>query len=162
MPAVNPQASESAHAFMAGGAKMDVLLCPCCRHGRLHVRAVLAGLGRLPAPANSFVPTCLGASMTVARCNKSAAVCWPLQTRQRRCCVLRHYGLPVLAGAMAGNDQSRVIAQNRHHQTPNSTGDISQAIIYACTRASNLQTPMPPTRAHQGRRFSPTRFICRV
>ena len=43
---VNPQASKSAHAFMARVAKMDVLLCPCCRHGQLHIRAVLAGLKR--------------------------------------------------------------------------------------------------------------------
>ena len=60
MPLSNPQASESAHAFMARVAKMDVLLCPCCRQGRLHVTAVLAGLGRLPAPASSFLPTCRG------------------------------------------------------------------------------------------------------
>ena len=60
MPAVNPQATESVHAFMARVAKMDVLLCPCCRHGQLHVRAVLAGLKRLPSSANSFAPTCRG------------------------------------------------------------------------------------------------------
>ena len=60
MPLSNPQASESAQAFMARVAKMDVLLCPCCRQGRLHVTAVLAGLGRLPAPATSLLPTCRG------------------------------------------------------------------------------------------------------
>jgi Putative transposase/Transposase zinc-binding domain len=60
MPPSNPQASESAHAFMARVAKMDVLLCPCCGQGRLHVTAVLAGLGRLPAPARLLVPECRG------------------------------------------------------------------------------------------------------
>ena len=131
MPAVNRQASESVHAFMARVAKMDVLLCSCCRHGQLHVSSSLQAASDAPEAA-------------------------------LRLAALRHCGLPVLAGAMAANDPSMGVAQNQHHQTQNSTGDISQAIICGCTRASNLQTPMPPTRAHQGRRISPTRFICRV
>ncbi len=60
MPPTNPQAIESAHAFMARVAKMDVGLCPCCGQGQLRVTAVLAGLGRLPAPARLLVPECRG------------------------------------------------------------------------------------------------------
>jgi hypothetical protein len=50
MPAVNAQATESAQAFMARVASIDVSVCPCCKVGRLHVAAVLAGQARLPAP----------------------------------------------------------------------------------------------------------------
>jgi hypothetical protein len=50
MPAINSQAIESAQAFMARVTKMDVLLCPCCRIGKLHVTATLQGQGQLPAP----------------------------------------------------------------------------------------------------------------
>ena len=50
MPAVNAQAIESAQAFMARVARIDVSVCPCCRVGRLHVAAVLKGQARLPAP----------------------------------------------------------------------------------------------------------------
>ncbi len=60
MPLPNPKASESAQAFMARVAQVDVLVCPCCKQGRLHVTAVLAGLGRLPSPVGSFLPTCRG------------------------------------------------------------------------------------------------------
>ena len=56
MPAASPQAIESAQAFMARVARMDVGLCPCCRQGRLRTIAVLAGLGRLPGPACTVVP----------------------------------------------------------------------------------------------------------
>ncbi|MDH5373526.1 MAG: transposase, partial [Acidimicrobiia bacterium] len=35
MPARNRQAVECAHDFMARVAGIDVLLCPCCRTGRL-------------------------------------------------------------------------------------------------------------------------------
>lgn len=50
MPAVNAQAVESAQAFMARVASIDVSVCPCCKVGRLHVAAVLVGQARLPAP----------------------------------------------------------------------------------------------------------------
>lgn len=56
MPAINPQAIESAKAFMARVARIDVRLCPCCKVGTLRVIAVLAGLGRLPAPAGTLLP----------------------------------------------------------------------------------------------------------
>ena len=56
MPAANPQAIESAQAFMARVAKINVLLCPCCKLGRLRVTSVLCGLGRLPAPGEALVP----------------------------------------------------------------------------------------------------------
>jgi hypothetical protein len=68
MPAANALALESATAFMARVAKIDVGLCPCCKLGRLRVTAVLAGPGRLPAPASALgralasalVPECRG------------------------------------------------------------------------------------------------------
>jgi Putative transposase/Transposase zinc-binding domain len=60
MPPPNPLACESVQAFMARVAKIDVGLCPCCGQGRLRVAAVLAGLGRLPAPARSLLPECRG------------------------------------------------------------------------------------------------------
>ena len=53
MPAINSQAIESAQAFMARVTRMDVLLCPCCRIGRLHVTATLQGQGQLPAPGST-------------------------------------------------------------------------------------------------------------
>ena len=59
MPAASPQAMESAQAFMARVARMDVGLCPCCKVGRLRTIAVLAGLaglGRLPGPACTVAP----------------------------------------------------------------------------------------------------------
>jgi hypothetical protein len=49
-PTINLQAIESAQAFMARVTKMDILLCPCCRIGRLHVTATLQSQGQLPAP----------------------------------------------------------------------------------------------------------------
>ena len=45
----NPQAIESAQAFMQRVARLDVSVCPCCKVGRLHVVAVLKGQARLPA-----------------------------------------------------------------------------------------------------------------
>lgn len=50
MPVVSAQAAESARAFMARVATMDVSLCPCCKMGRLHIIATLAGLTQLPTP----------------------------------------------------------------------------------------------------------------
>lgn len=50
IPAVNPQAFESATEFMARVAQMDVILCPCCKAGVLWVVAGLAGRARLPSP----------------------------------------------------------------------------------------------------------------
>ncbi|UUZ77063.1 IS91 family transposase [Polaromonas sp. P1(28)-13] len=55
MPAVNPQAMESAQAFMARIAKIDVLLCPCCKVGTLHVIAALQGPTQLPAPGSTVL-----------------------------------------------------------------------------------------------------------
>ena len=60
MPVPNPQAIESAKAFMARVARIDVLLCPVCRQGRLHITAVLAGQGRLPVPAGPVLPQSRG------------------------------------------------------------------------------------------------------
>jgi hypothetical protein len=56
MPAVNPQAVESAQAFMARVLKLDVSKCPCCPNGRLYVAATLVGLKQLPAPCSMFLP----------------------------------------------------------------------------------------------------------
>lgn len=53
MAAIDPQAVESARAFMARVAGMDVLRCPHCKTGKLHVVATLAGAGQLPAPSNT-------------------------------------------------------------------------------------------------------------
>jgi hypothetical protein len=50
MPALNPQALESAQAFMARVAQMDVGLCPVCKVGQLQAVEVLAGARQLPAP----------------------------------------------------------------------------------------------------------------
>lgn len=60
MPLPKPQALESAQAFMARVAQVDMLVCPCCKVGRLHLTAVLAGLERLPAPPRQLVPECRG------------------------------------------------------------------------------------------------------
>ena len=56
MPAVNPRAIESAQAFMLRVAKIDVLVCPCCKAGRLRTIAVLAGPARLPPPCTTVLP----------------------------------------------------------------------------------------------------------
>ena len=56
MPAVNPQAIESAQAFMQRVARLDVPVCPCCKVGRLHVVAVMVGQARLPAPQVQGAP----------------------------------------------------------------------------------------------------------
>ena len=56
MPAPSPQAMESAQAFMARVAKMDVDVCPCCKVGRLRVTAVLLGQAHLPSPVGPSTP----------------------------------------------------------------------------------------------------------
>ena len=43
-------ACKTAKDFMARVAKIDVMLCPHCQVGRLHVVQVLPGQARLPAP----------------------------------------------------------------------------------------------------------------
>ena len=55
MQAITPQAMESARAFMARIAHIDVLLCPCCKVGTLHVIANLPGATQLPAPGNTVL-----------------------------------------------------------------------------------------------------------
>jgi hypothetical protein len=61
MPAPNRQAVECAHEFMARLARIDVLLCPCCKSAGLRTVAQLAGLHRLPAPGHDAAPSrCLG------------------------------------------------------------------------------------------------------
>ncbi len=56
MPVINPQALESAQAFMARVARIDVLLCPCCKRGRLREIATLAGRRQLPSAGNTVTP----------------------------------------------------------------------------------------------------------
>ena len=56
LPAANPQAIESAKDFMARVARIDVLSCPDCGTGRLHIVQVLAGQGHLPAPGATTAP----------------------------------------------------------------------------------------------------------
>jgi hypothetical protein len=60
MPAPNPQAMESAQAFLVRVAQMDAALCPCCKVGRLKVVASLAGLPCLSAPGSSGLAVCRG------------------------------------------------------------------------------------------------------
>ena len=55
MPAPDLRALECAQAFMARVSRLDVGLCPCCGRDRLRVTAVLAGLGRLPAPGGAVL-----------------------------------------------------------------------------------------------------------
>ena len=59
MPVVNLQAAESAKAFMARVAKLDVLVCPCCQ-AQLRITAVLVGSKRLPMPGAGSLPDCRG------------------------------------------------------------------------------------------------------
>ena len=78
MPAPNPQAIESAKTFMVRVAQIDVLLCPVCRQGRLHITAVLAGQGACQYP---LAPYCLRAGGHLeqqAGCCQSAGVCGAL------------------------------------------------------------------------------------
>ena len=56
MPAPKSQAMESAQAFMARVAKMDVQVCPCCKVGRLRVVGVLLGQARLASPVGPSTP----------------------------------------------------------------------------------------------------------
>ena len=56
LPWANPRAMESAKDFMARVAKIDVLSCPLCRAGKLHIVQVLAGQQRLRAPGVCTVP----------------------------------------------------------------------------------------------------------
>jgi hypothetical protein len=47
---INAHAIESAQAFMVRIAMINVLLCPCCKVGGLHVAAVMQGQTQLPSP----------------------------------------------------------------------------------------------------------------
>lgn len=60
MPARNPQALESAQAFMARLVSIDVGLCPCCKVGRLRTTEVLAGAWQLPVPGGTVWPQVRG------------------------------------------------------------------------------------------------------
>lgn len=55
-PEPNPAALESAQAFMARVARIDVRLCPCCKLGQLRVTETLAGSRCLPAPLAGVLP----------------------------------------------------------------------------------------------------------
>lgn len=57
MPPSSAQATESARAFMARVARLDVLRCPCCKAGRLKVVALLQGLRQLPTPGSPTLPS---------------------------------------------------------------------------------------------------------
>ena len=52
MPDIDLQAVESAQGFMARVARIDVLQCPHCKLGALHVVATLAGGAQLPSPGS--------------------------------------------------------------------------------------------------------------
>ncbi len=49
MPQANPPARESAQAFMVRVAKIETMLCPCCKAQLLKVVATVAGCRQLPA-----------------------------------------------------------------------------------------------------------------
>ena len=53
MPVINQPALESAQAFMVRVALMDMLLCPSCKKGRLHVIATMPGLPQVAAPGST-------------------------------------------------------------------------------------------------------------
>lgn len=55
MPVINPRAVESARDFMMRVAKVDVMLCPRCKTGRLQVIEVLAGNRHLSAPGSVLI-----------------------------------------------------------------------------------------------------------
>jgi hypothetical protein len=55
-PAPNPVALESAQAFMARVAQVQVHTCPVCQ-GPLHVAATLAGMRHLPLPGQAMALT---------------------------------------------------------------------------------------------------------
>lgn len=50
MPVINPRAVESALDFMMRVARVDVMLCPCCKIGKLRVIETLTGNARLSLP----------------------------------------------------------------------------------------------------------------
>ena len=56
MPPPNPKAQESAQEFMARVARLEVMLCPCCKAQALRVVATLAGRRHLPAPGAMAMP----------------------------------------------------------------------------------------------------------
>ena len=56
MPATSKQAMESAQAFVARVAGIDLRLCPCCKAPGLRVVQVVAGARQLPAPACTVLP----------------------------------------------------------------------------------------------------------
>ena len=54
MPPPSPAAAESAQAFMARVAKLEVMQCPSCKAGALRVVQRLAGQRQLPAPGTAL------------------------------------------------------------------------------------------------------------
>ncbi|MGH6638641.1 MAG: IS91 family transposase [Polaromonas sp.] len=56
MPPPNPKAAESAQAFMARVAKLEVMQCPCCKANAMRVVATLAGSRHLPEPGAMAMP----------------------------------------------------------------------------------------------------------
>ena len=90
----------------------------------------------------------------------SAAVCRPLRACQGPGCALRQRRCACHLRRRVTHPKGNVIDANSG-ATINPRAK-STVIICACTCAPTLQSPMPPTRPHSGRRFSPTRFIRRV
>ena len=78
MPAASPQAMESAQAFMARVARMDVGLCPCCKVGQVAKHRCAGGLARLPGPACTVAPHSRGAALSFCRAWISGPVTWTL------------------------------------------------------------------------------------
>jgi len=55
MPVINPRAVESALDFMMRVARVDVMLCPCCKIGKLRVIETLTGNARLSLPGGVVI-----------------------------------------------------------------------------------------------------------
>ena len=54
MPPPNREAAESAQAFMARVARLEVMRCPCCKAGTLRIVQTLAGQRQLPVPGTAM------------------------------------------------------------------------------------------------------------
>lgn len=60
MPIPAPPVNESCHAFMQRVTRCDLVRCPCCQHGTLHVVETLPGRLRLPEPGQRASATIRG------------------------------------------------------------------------------------------------------
>ena len=104
MPAASPQAIESAQAFMARLARMDVGLCPCCKVGGCApslcwrgLRGWGACLGR-PAPWRLTA----GGRQELLPCLDQWTRLMDARRRSARCCAWVHHARPARTDSRAG------------------------------------------------------------